>query len=205
MDPDAPAASRRLRPMRRLDVLHRALYEIDLPAGDGPVRYTVEVDVNRDWTAVLYADGALVTEADLPARLPVPGGVIEADQGMYGVSRMHFVAADGRERRLTAARGTLEDLRGRFGRRHPRASRAIGAAAVAVLLVNLALAAPQALELVSEVPRIAEQFGTFESPVDLPWWLNASLFAAGAAAATERVLTFRRNRIVDFETIWTEG
>ncbi|MFB9659786.1 hypothetical protein ACFQS3_08460 [Glycomyces mayteni] len=203
MDPDAPAASRRLRPVRRLDVLHRSLHEIDL--GDGPVRYAVEVDTGRDWTAVLYADGAFVAEADLPARFPVPGGVIEADHGLYGVSRMHFVGADGGERRLAPARGTLEDLRGRFGRRHPRASRAIGAAAVAVLLVNLVLAAPQALELVSEVPRIAERFGTFESPVDLPWWLNASLYAAGAAAATERVLTFRRNRIVDFETIWTEG
>ncbi|GAA2286971.1 hypothetical protein GCM10009853_047780 [Glycomyces scopariae] len=191
--------------MRGLDVLHRALYEIDLPGPAGPVRYTVEVDTNRDWTAVLYADGVLQAEADLPARLPVPGGVIEADHGMYGVSRMHFTAEDGRERRLAPVRGTLEDLRGRFAHRHPRASRAIGWAAVAVLLVNLALAAPHALELATEIPRIAERFGTFDSPVDLPWWLNASLYAAGAAAATERVLTFRRNRIVDFETIWTEA
>ncbi|MCD0444654.1 hypothetical protein LO763_13580 [Glycomyces sp. A-F 0318] len=194
----------RLRPFRRYEVLHRALYCIDLPGGDGaPVRYTAEVDAAADWRAVLYADGRRVGGKDLPARFAVPGGAIEVDSSLYGISRVHFVSADGRERRLAPVRGTLEDVRGRFARRHPRWSRMIGRAAVAVLLVNLAVAAPQALELVTELPRVAERFGTFTSPVRLPWWLDTALVLAGAAAAVERVLTFRHNRLVDLETLWT--
>ncbi|WP_091037241.1 hypothetical protein [Glycomyces harbinensis] len=203
MEPDSPTD--RLRPLRRREVFHRYLYWIDLPGpGGDPVRYTVEADGNEDWVALLYADGRRVAKADLPARLPVPGGVVEVDLGLYGVTRVHFVPDDGAERRLAPVRGTLEDLRGRFARRHPGASRAIGWAAVAALAVNLVLAAPQAVEFVSEIPRVAERFGTFDSPVDLPAWLNIGLVFAGAAASVERVLTFRRNRVLDIETIWTD-
>lgn len=100
--------------------------------------------------------------------------------------------------------GTLEDLRGRMHRRHPRLSRAIGRLAIAILVVNLVLAVPQALEfLTTRVDRVAELFGTFTSPIVLPLWLTITLAVAGALAGVERVLTLRRNRVLDIETMWT--
>ena len=194
----------RLRPVRRRDALTRSLYFLDHPGPDGgPVRYTVEIDAeNSDMCVVLYADGRRQEEAESPAAFPVTGGVIEVDLSLYGVRRVHLVLDDGRERRLTPVPGTLEEMRGQLHRRRPRLSRAIGWAAVVALVVNLVLAVPQGLEVLTRAPRIAELFGTFESPVMLPAWLNTALFLAGAAAAVERVLTLRSNRVIDFETLW---
>ncbi|QUX27137.1 hypothetical protein KGD83_17520 [Nocardiopsis akebiae] len=200
----ATADGKPLRPFRRREVLHRVLYTVEHPGpGGGRVVYTAEVDLGReDGCAELYADGRSQAKAELPAAFPVPGGVIEVDVSLYGVRRVHLVLDDGREQRLTPAPGTIEDLRGRLHRRHPRVSRAIAGLAVAILALNLVLAVPQALELVTGIPRVAELFGSFTSPVALPRWLNAALILAGVLAAVERVLTLRRNRVLDAETLW---
>lgn len=76
-------------------------------------------------------------------------------------------------------------------------------AAIAILIANLVLAIPFAIELATELPAIQRNLGTFVSPIQLPAWANTSLMVAGILAATERVLTLRRNRILDMETIWT--
>jgi hypothetical protein len=195
----------RLRPFRRWQVLHRMLYTVDLPAEDGAaVRYTVDFNSGgEDWAAELYANGRKVAKKDLPAKFHVAGGVIEVGASLYGVTRVHFVPRAGDERRLTPVPGTLEDLRGRLGRRHPRLSRAIGWAAIAVLAVNLVVAVPYGLEVLTEIPKIAERFGTFTSPIQLPVWLDIALLCAGVLAGIERVLTYRHNKILDFETLWT--
>lgn len=62
-------------------------------------------------------------------------------------------------------------------------SRTIAAVAVAVLLVNLVLAVPVALELLTGIDAVAARFGTFTSPITLPGWLNTGLLVAGVAAA----------------------
>lgn len=196
---------KRLRPVRRREVLHRFLYTIELPGPRGELLdHTVEIDAGRaDSRAGLYVDGWERATTDLPGSFPVPGGRIEVSVGLHGVRRMHLVD-DGRERRLDPVPGTLEHLRGRMHRRHPRLSRAIGRLAIAILVVDLVLAVPQALEfLTTRVDRLAELVGTFSSPIELPLWLNAALAVAGALAAVERVLTLRRNRLLDIETMWT--
>ncbi|MEQ3553872.1 hypothetical protein WIS52_25635 [Pseudonocardia nematodicida] len=194
-----------LRPLRTHEILHRSLYRVDLPdAGGRPVTWTVEVDVSGDWEARLYRDGHRAAAAELPAALPVPGGRIEVDAGLYGVTRVHLVTADG-EHRLAPVPGTLEHRRARLAHRRPGVSRAIAATAVVILAVNLVLAAPQALEILTSLPRVAEHVGTFVSPVTLPAWLNTTLLVAGALAAVERVLTWRRNRVLDAETLWTSN
>lgn len=107
--------SRRLRPLRRHEILTRSLYATHLPETGGPgAQWTVEVDQARDGDARLYRDGEQVARAGMPASLPVPGGRIEVDAGLYGITRMHLVTDDGGERRLprcpgrssTAARGS---------------------------------------------------------------------------------------------------
>lgn len=196
---------RRLRSVRRRDVLHRMLHAIEHAGPDGvPHRYTVEVDHGSDdGSPELYVDGWWQARAEAPASFPVPGGVIEVDVSMYGMKRVHLIGDDGVERRLPPVPGTLEELRGRLHRRRPGLSRAIAWTAIAILVVNLVLAAPQALELVTSLPRVAELVGTYTSPVQLPAWLNTGLLLAGVVAAVERTLTLRRNRILDAETLWT--
>ncbi len=202
---DDAEGPRRLRPFRRRDLLHRSLYTIAHDGPDGPGRtWTVDVTM-RDvgWKAELYLDGVWREQSDVPAVFAVPDGTIEVEASMYGVTRAHLVLEDGGERPLVPVAGTAEDLRGRLAREHPRLSRTIGALAIAVLVVNLVLAVPQALEIVTGLPPIADHVGSFTSPVGLPPWLNAVLVAAGVLAATERVLMRRSNRVLDIETIWS--
>lgn len=189
--------------MRRREILHRSLYTIERPGPDGrAATWTVEIDASRDWNARFYCDGRRVRAAQMPAVLPVPGGRIEVDAGLYGVSRVHLVT-DGREQRLAPAPGSLEYRRARLARRRPGVSRTIAATAIVILALNLVLAVPQALELVTSTPEVAESLGTFTSPIVLPAWLNTTLLLAGAVAAIERALTLRRNRVLDAETLWT--
>ena len=86
--------------------------------------------------------------------------------------------------------GTLEYRRAALTRDHPRTSRAIAVTAVLILLVNLVLAAPVWLEMVTSIPEVADRVGTFTSPVLLPGWLLGTLTVAGVVAAVERAVTF---------------
>lgn len=190
-----------LRPLRRTEVLSRSLHSIE----HNEATYTVEVDTNEDWQARLYRDGHRQAAADMPAAFPVPGGRIEVDSSLYGVTRVHLVLDSGEERRLAPVAGTAEHLRARLAQRHPRVSKAIGATAIVILVVNLITAVPAALEFVTGIPKVAEHFGTFTSPLALPAWLNIALLLAGVLAAVERVLTLRQNRVIDFETMWTSA
>lgn len=190
---------RRLRPFRRSEVLHRFLYSIE---HDGRT-YTVDVDTGRDVRTGLYRDGERQAKADLPATFPVPGGAIEVDLTLYGVRRAHLVLDSGAERRLVPTRGTAEELRGRLTSRHPAVSRTIAGTAIVILLVNLVLAVPQGLAMLTRIPFVAEHVGVFTSPIALPGWLTTTLLIAGVAAAMERALTLRRNRILDLETLWS--
>ncbi|MBE1533168.1 hypothetical protein [Actinomadura algeriensis] len=202
---DGTDGGQRLQPFRRREMLHRALFTISHDGPDGPRRtWTVDVRMkDLGWVAGLYLDGARQEEHDVPAAFAVPGGTIEVKASMYGITRMHLVLDSGRERRLAPVAGTAEDLRGRLARRHPRLSRTIGVLAIAILVVNLALAVPQAIEIVTGLPPIADHVGSFTSPVSTPPWLTAVLVFAGIVAATERVLMRRHNRLLDIETIWS--
>ncbi|MEV5827030.1 hypothetical protein AB0L25_15750 [Spirillospora sp. NPDC052242] len=186
-------------------MLHRSLYTIVHDGPDGPGRtWTVDVTMKDvGWVAELYLDGAWQEKSDVPAAFAVPDGTIEVKASMYGVTRAHLVLDSGPERPLTPVAGTAEDLRGRLARRHPRLSRTIGALAIAILVVNLVLAVPQALEIVTGISLVADHVGSFRSPVSLPPWLNAVLLSAGILAATERVLMRRSNRVLNIETIWS--
>ena len=153
--------------------------------------------------AALYRDGVQLYRSKLPATFPVPGGVIEVAASGYGASRMHFVGPDGVEQVLAPHRRTAEGLRARFGRRFPALSKAIGAAAVLILLVGLITGIPQGLEMITSLEPIAERFGTFTSPIRMPVWANVSLLIAGIVAATERALTLRNHWLIDIDTTWT--
>ncbi|MGH3915365.1 MAG: hypothetical protein ACRDTC_18450 [Pseudonocardiaceae bacterium] len=67
-----PGEGKRLRPVRRRDVLHRFLYTVEHPGPRGDLLdYTVEIDAGReDSRAALYVDGREQATADLPGSFP---------------------------------------------------------------------------------------------------------------------------------------
>ncbi|UVY85120.1 hypothetical protein NLU66_05845 [Brachybacterium sp. NBEC-018] len=213
-----PGDGRALKPFRTWQLLHRTLFRLDLEEPDGAVhRYEVDVHHLADELSgsldpeekdptppmALYRDGRRTHVANPPAAFPVPGGVIEVARTSYGLSRMHHVPDGGEARLLTPHPRSAEGLRARLGRRFPLASRVLGAIAIVVLLVSLAVTIPQIVELVTSVEVIAARVGTFTSPISLSAELNTALVIAGALAATERALTLRNHWLIDADTTWT--
>lgn len=169
---------------------------------EGAALLTLDVDRTKE-RAALYLDGWQVARGEMPVRFGLEEGVLEVSCSLWGMKRVHLVWHDGGEQRLTPAEGSPEQRRAAFGRRHPGLSRAVAAAAVVVLAVDLVLLAPQLLEIVSALE--IWPLGQFRSPISLPGPLNVVLTAAGALAATERALTFRHHKVLDAETEWIDS
>lgn len=199
-----------LRGYRITEVFSRTLFFAEIPEATGVHEYAVDVHYFADELesgepqadkaeppVAVYRDGVQVLRSDVPSVFPVPGGVIEVVASMYGLRRMHYVPDEGPERVLRPDPRAPEGLRARFARSFPRASAAFGRVAVTVLVVGVIAAVPQALETVSRLDIIADQFGVFTSPLRLPDWLNGLLAVATVVAGVERALTLRSHRLVD--------
>ena len=191
-----PGDGRPLPPYRWWQALTRSLFSIDLVAPDGRVS-TYAVDIRQlgdgDDGAVrarLYVDGTLHLVSRVPARLPVPGGVIEVAVGSFGIKRCHLVA-DGTQTQLVPHPRSAEGRRARLDRDHPSASRVVGVLATVAVLVGLAVTVPEIIEPISQAPPIAENLGTFDSPFDPPLWLAISLGAGAVLGSVERALRLR--------------
>ncbi|WP_223410538.1 hypothetical protein [Occultella gossypii] len=74
--------------------------------------------------------------------------------------------------------------------------------AIGILVLGLVLFVPQLLELVSGLDVVAENVGTFTSPISLPAWLNGTLLVAGILASIERAITLRNHWLLDLDTWW---
>lgn len=202
-----PGDGSALKPYRWWQPLYRSLYSTDLARdGQHPQRYDVDIDF-FDWSerAFLYRDGLQIAVSGVPAAFPVPGGHLEVDTSTFGLRRMHLVDDLGNERLLTPHPRSGEGLRAALSERHPTLSTALGILAVVVLLVSLVLGLPQIVEAVSQIDLIAQNLGTFTSPIDLPGWLNTSLLVASIAASIERALTLRHHWLIDNDAGWFSG
>jgi hypothetical protein len=192
-----PGDGSRLPRYRVWQLFSRSLFGLELPDPSGG-RHVFEVDVRHlaDSTtkrrpAALYRDGVQIACANVPVAFPVPGGVIEVATSPYGLKRMHHVRDDGGVRMLRPHPRSAEGLRARFDQRYPRTSAAIGAVAVVVLLVGLAVTLSVAVEGITRIPVVAEHVGVFVSPIHLPGWAKVALPVAGFVAALERTLLLR--------------
>lgn len=180
----------------------RALFHLTLPNALG-VTETWSVDVrlwgddNGEVIAQLYRDGRHHATSKLPAAFEVPGGTIEVVASGYGLKRCHFVADAGAVTQLSPDRASAEGRRARLDHDHPVLSRAIGALSFVVLVVALVLGIPQIVEQVSMIPVVADNLGTFTSPIQLPLWLNIALVVAALVASTERALRLRYHWLLD--------
>lgn len=193
-----PGDGRALQAFRWWQVPGRALLTLEL----GQIDYAVDVrhwqnQSSGDVKAHLYRDGRHWAESKLPAGFPVEGGVIEVRMSAVGLKRCHYVADDGTEHQLTPDPRSAEGRRARFDRGHPGLSRGVGIVSVLFLLIGVVLLALQLAEPISAIPPIAERFGTFESPLHLPVWLNIGLGLAAALGSTERALRLRHHWFLD--------
>ena len=178
----------------------RKLFALVVPRPGAPdVTYAVDVRSHEDGDprAHLYCDGAQAVVSRLPARFAVEGGVIQVAAGSYGLRRMHYVTPDRSERRLTPHPRSAVGRRLRLEQTHPVASRWIAATAIVILIVGVGVNVPQLVQVISEIPPIAERFGTFVSPIHLPLWLNIALGAGAALASMERGLRLRYHWMLD--------
>lgn len=181
----------------------RKLFSLSVPRpGARDVIYAVDVrtsteDDDGEPRAHLYRDGALAVQSRLPAKFAVEGGVIQVTMGTYGLRRMHYVAPDRSERRLTPHPRSAIGRRLRLEHAHPVASRWIAATSIVLLVIGVGMNVPQLVQVLTEIPPVAERFGTFVSPIQLPLWLNITLGVGAALASMERGLRLRYNWVLD--------
>lgn len=180
----------------------RSLFHLQLVGADGtPETWSVDIrhggDDNGEVFAQLYRHGVNQARSKLPAEFAVPGGRIEVVTSGYGLRRCHYVGDDGRERQLVPDPASAEGRRAQLHRANPGLSRALGGLSWVVLVVGVVLGAPQILETITSIPPIAENFGTFESPIHLPAWLNIALLVGTVLASTERALRLRYHWLLD--------
>jgi hypothetical protein len=195
-----PGDGRPLGRFRWWQVFSRALFHLRIDEG----RTVYAVDVNHwgnpntgDPEAHLYLDRRHQAVSKLPASFPVAGGSIEVAKSSFGLRRCHFVPTKGYARPLDPDPASAEGRRAALDRAHPAASRWIGRASVAALVVSLALLVPQTIELIAGLPLAAGWLGGFESPIRLPAWLNIAVTAGAAVASSERALRMRYHWLLD--------
>lgn len=201
---------RPLEPFRWWQLLTgRKLLRLPLTYADGS-RIDYVVDVRTSGTQArddeldlyegmvhLYLDGRHHAASPLPAVMPVEGGVIEVSLGSAGLRRAHYLPDGGTAQRLIPHPKTAIGRRLRFDRDHPALSHLLGAISIVVLVVGVGVNGVQLLEVLSEVPPVAERFGHFDSPLDLPLWLNIALGFGAGLAATERALRLKFHWLLD--------
>lgn len=204
-------AARRLKPgdghslprFRWWQPFSRTLFHLHLVGEDGrPEEWSVDVRLwgdkdDGEVRARLYRDGRHHATSKLPAEFPVTGGTIEVAASSFGLRRCHYVRDDGAERQLEPDPASAEGRRARLEHDRPGTSRAIGLVSWVVLAVALVLGVPQIAEEVSQIPVVAENVGTFTSPIQLPAALNVGLVVATLLASTERALRLRYHWLLD--------
>lgn len=197
---------RPLAPFRWWQALSRSQLSLSIPDATGSAtEFTVDVHQLGDHAdgtvrARLYRDGALASVSRLPARFAIPGGHVEVAVGTFGLRRCHFVPAVGDERQLTPHPRSAEGRRAAFDRDHPRASRVVGILSLAVVIVGAAIAVPQLLATLSQIPLIADSLGSFTSPLTLPPAANAGVTVVVVLAGVERALRLRSSWLDDLAT-----
>ncbi|WP_430789275.1 hypothetical protein [Actinoplanes sp. G11-F43] len=194
------------RPLKRFrwwQPLSRSLMYLPADAPGRPAEYAVDVRHMRsendmgETGAHLYRDGYQYARSVVPAVFPIEGGAIEVATTTFGLRRCHYVADDGTERQLVPDPRSGEGRRARLDRDHPVLSRWIGVVSVILLLVALLLGLPALVESLSRIPPVAERWGTFTSPLDLPVWSTVVIGLVAAVASTERALRLRYSAWLD--------
>ncbi len=76
----------------------------------------------------------------------------------------------------------------------------VGILSLAVVIVGAAIAVPQLLATLSQIPLIADSLGSFTSPLTLPPAANAGVTVVVVLAGVERALRLRSSWLDDLAT-----
>lgn len=150
--------------------------------------------------ADLYCNGTHIAYAKLPAIFPVKDGVIEIENGGYGINKIHYDSNNNETYSLYPDKRSVRGLRMSLHNRFPKVSSFIAIMAVVVLLTSMALGLPQLIAALSQIPWVSENIGTFVSPIVLPALVNLGIVVAGILAGVERTLMLRNHWLIDMET-----
>lgn len=186
---------RPLKALRWWEMMTRSVFYLN--------QYAVEVYFFRfEDNIMVYRNGRQVAKGteSLKYEVAETGGQIEIALSDYGVKRMHYKEDTGQEQMLIPDKQSAEGLRYRFGQRFPRVSKWIGWIAVAILLASVVLWIPQIVGLLGEWAILESYIGGFESPVQLPAWLNTTLVVLSLLAVIERTLTVKYHWLIDMDT-----
>jgi hypothetical protein len=188
-----------LRPFRWWQQASRVLLYLPLKIdGATPVVYAIDahywhqlLSYDGRGKAALYLNGMRLAESRLPASFPVAGGGIEVVSAAFGLSRCHWVNAEGREHPLMPDRASAAGRRARLQRDHPMLTRRIGAVSLVVLFIPAAFLVIQLAELMLNTPPALRGVEVFDALPYLPAWLNTVFGIVVSVAGTERVIRFR--------------
>jgi hypothetical protein len=198
-----PGDGRPLTRFRWWQLLGRSLFYLQVKDSDGQALvYAIDVRHAGNATtgeieAALYLNGRHLAQSRTPAFFPVEGGTIEVKVSAFGLKRCHYVTADGTERQLTPDARSAEGRRAHFDDTYPGLSSLVGTITLVVLVLGLAVLIPQLLATLSQIPPIAENIGTFTSPIQLSGWWNTAVTVITGIASTERALRLRHNWLLD--------
>ncbi|SHM75779.1 hypothetical protein [Gracilibacillus kekensis] len=117
--------------------------------------------------ADLYRNGKHIAYSTLPATFPVENGIIEVSSGSHGINRMHYVNEEEKEYPLLPDTKSIRGLRLKLDDQYPTLSKWIGFISICTLLVVTILGLPQIAESLTQIPWVADNIGTFESPIKL--------------------------------------
>ncbi|GAQ16410.1 hypothetical protein OPHB3_0327 [Oceanobacillus picturae] len=196
-----------LKEYRFWNIFTRSLFYIDITNDNNEkIIYAISCKYfAEEPMADLYRDGRHIAYSKLPAAFPVENGVIEIDSGGYGINRIRYATEEDKTYSVYPDKHSIRGWRMWLHKRFPQISRLIGILAIIVLLISLALSLPQLIEMITEIPRVSENIGTFESPIVFSWQSNTWIFAAGVLAGLERTLMLRNHWLIDMETSYWDS
>ncbi|WP_404457797.1 hypothetical protein [Oceanobacillus kapialis] len=153
----------------------------------------------------LYHNGRHIAFSKLPAAFPVVNGVIEIKNNSYGINRILYFSDEKETYSIYPDKRSIRGFRMLVHKRFPKFSSFIAIMAIIILLLSIALSLPQLMETLSKIPWVADNIGTFVSPITLSVWTNFAIGIAAALAGTERAFMLRRHWLIDIETMnWGE-
>ncbi|MFS0786666.1 hypothetical protein ABC345_09840 [Shouchella sp. 1P09AA] len=191
-----------LKPYRLWHIFTHSLFHITITKENNEqVHYALKSRYFADDSSVdLYHGKTHVAYSTLPASIPIENGILEVKSGGSGINQIRYRTDEAETFSIYPDKRSVRGWRLGLHRHFPVISNCLGLLAILVLLASLALGLPQIVEQISEIPWIAEHIGTFQSPINLPVWLNVAIGLATGFAATERALMLRSHWLIDMET-----
>ncbi|MFB4211495.1 hypothetical protein ACE1TH_06195 [Shouchella sp. JSM 1781072] len=191
-----------LKPYRLWHIFTHSLFHITITKENNEqVHYALKSRYFADDSSVdLYHGKTHVAYSTLPASIPIENGILEVKSGGSGINQIRYRTDKAETFSIYPDKRSVRGWRLGMHRHFPVISNCLGLLAILVLLASLALGLPQIVEQISEIPWIAEHIGTFQSPINLPVWLNVAIGLATGFAATERALMLRSHWLIDMET-----